>query len=135
MKNDRKIRVLIVDDQQNIRELVSALVESVVPDVMITSCPDLDSAIYIVKGSTSEPFNLVITDFNIPDGNEGFEIATLTKKLSPDTKIIVMSGNMWAVNESKCPGHRFIEKPFTVAEMLTAITNLLELNASQPAVA
>ena len=119
--------VLIVDDEEMVAELVEAIVKRVCPSAVITRCANKDQALKAIRASSTNgnAFDLEITDFKIPNGEEGLEIAELTRSLTPTTRIIVMSGTMDEVHKVYTPADYYLKKPFYVEEATEMITLLL----------
>jgi signal transduction histidine kinase len=80
------LRVLLVDDQPAILEIVSAYLEED-HHVVVTAA----SASEAMQKFCAEPFDLVITDRAMPEGN-GDELAALIKGLQPLKPIIMLTG-------------------------------------------
>jgi CheY-like chemotaxis protein len=82
------LRVLVVDDQQELRDLLGEVLT------------DLGCALTVVgNGSTAldalerHAFDLVLTDLLLP-GASGWEIARAVKRRTPATRVILMSGKV-----------------------------------------
>jgi CheY-like chemotaxis protein len=103
-------RVLIVDDQVAIVELVGLIVEQFVPDAVVVNLVSAASATYWLRHA--KPFDLIITDLRIPTGTEGLEIAREAKLANPATAVILMSGDMREEDHVDCVADIIIEKPF-----------------------
>ena len=75
--------------------------------------------------------DLVITDIIMPD-KDGFRTITELKRISPDIKIIAMSGMGLGMIEpclktAKFSGAEYaLAKPFEISNLLTAVYELLE---------
>ena len=79
-------------------------------------------------------FRAVVTDIQLGTGPEGWEIARRARELVPTMPIVYMSGDSaeeWAVKG--VPGSLMIVKPFAPAQLVTAISNLInEADAHAP---
>ena len=73
-------------------------------------------------------FRAIITDIHLGVGPEGWEIARRTRELMPTMPIVYMSGDSaeeWSANG--VPGSVMIAKPFAPAQVVTAISNLINV--------
>jgi DNA-binding response OmpR family regulator len=75
----------------------------------------------------AEGFHLLLTDCSLPDGS-GLELAARLYARTPGFRLVVMSG--YALDPSRFgegvpPGARFLQKPFTLAELTATLANLL----------
>ena len=80
-----KINILIIDDEQAIRELLSELLS--LENYNVHTAADASQAIRILN---SEDIHLVITDVKLPDKN-GLELISEIKQINPNTEIIVLT--------------------------------------------
>lgn len=120
-------RVLVVDDDLTIRELVTLVAERDGHDV-VTAANGLEA----VKILRDREVDLIITDIMMPE-MDGFGVVQVAKEVQPDARILVAS----AVGE-KVPEHltevafrrlgidRFVAKPFRASALRTAIRQALE---------
>jgi two-component system response regulator YesN len=92
------LNILVVDDEEAICFLVTAMIRHGYPKSKSTGVYSLAEALDFLDHN---PVDLVVTDFNIPVGNEGAVIARKTRELWPKAKVIVMSGNVDDARE-KC---------------------------------
>ena len=76
----------------------------------------------------------LITDVRLGGGQTGWEIAHRARELRPDLPVIYMTGDSaveWPANG--VPKSLVLQKPFACAQMVTAISGLLnEPHASRP---
>jgi DNA-binding NtrC family response regulator len=121
MGSTNKQAILIVDDEEIIREFLSEVLE----DYDITVACDGDEAISTLK---ERHFDLVITDLRMPKVS-GEEVVRVARELSTDTKVIVISGysSLYTVSQSVSHGAcAFLSKPFSINELLQSVTTALE---------
>jgi CheY-like chemotaxis protein len=80
--------ILIVDDEQDLLELYQALLSKLesTPRVMIA-----DSGKRALAVLASEPFDLLVTDLNMP-GMDGFQLLTVVRSKYPNIRTVVISG-------------------------------------------
>jgi len=118
-----KRRILVVDDEQSLRDLLVIMLRKEGYDVVTAG--DRASAARVLS---REPVELVITDVKLPDG-DGIEILRHVKAASPETAVIVMTAygsTETAVAALKLGAHDYVVKPFDVEELKIVIRNALE---------
>ncbi|MBI4089281.1 MAG: response regulator [Candidatus Levybacteria bacterium] len=100
-------RVLIVEDEGTVEDLLRAVFEGEV-DVEAKSFPKGEDAITMLeKRGDSEPIDVLITDLGLNDGPEsGFNVAEVFKKKYPNAKIIFLTGSAYKVTEKYTPEQR-----------------------------
>lgn len=81
------MKVLLVDDHAILLDGVKSLLSHEVSVDVIGEANSAEQALEFLK---TNKVDLLITDFNLP-GMDGLSLVRLVKKLSPDTKIIVLS--------------------------------------------
>lgn len=80
------MKILIVDDELHMRELVSAMLES--PEHELFSAENGHAALTILR---QEHVDVVITDLVMPEKN-GIDLILEIRQLAPHAKIVAMSG-------------------------------------------
>ncbi|MFC1629367.1 response regulator [Gemmatimonadota bacterium] len=115
--------ILVIDDEENIRELVRAILENA--GYTVLEAADGSIGIEVFRANQVD---LIITDLIMP-GKEGIETISELKKEQPDVKVIAMSG---AVNSStylhmagSLGADETISKPFHMHELLETVERLL----------
>jgi CheY-like chemotaxis protein len=79
-------RILVVDDEQPVRQVVRLMLESAGHDVAEAA----NGAIAVSMSSSCE-FDLVLTDMYMPE-QEGIETIPQLRSVAPRTKVVAMSG-------------------------------------------
>lgn len=72
------------------------------------------------------PFRAVVTDVNLGLGKSGWDVAKHAREIDPDLAVIYISGHgadEWSSHG--VPKSLMLTKPFAVAQLLTAVSNLL----------
>ncbi|HLF66367.1 MAG TPA: response regulator, partial [Gammaproteobacteria bacterium] len=114
-------RILIVDDDPDLLFLVAHGVKHVGEDYHVSTA---SNAVAALEKAQSQQFDLVVTDFMMPDMT-GLELITELRKFSPHTKLILMTahhdtGQMrHAIEGLDLAG--FIGKPFTMPELIDVV--------------
>jgi len=117
-------RVLIVDDEDSMRLLVARAIAMDGHDIMTAS--DGAEALEIL-GSTDSAFDLLLTDIQMPV-MDGIALALAAARDFPDLTILLMTG--FAEQRERASGlnaiaHDVITKPFSVADIRTAVADAL----------
>ncbi len=117
-------RVLVVDDEDTVREILTEMLTSLGYEVRCA--PDGREAVEYYREHASE-IDLVVLDMTMPgmDGRECFEEL---KKINPDVKAVVATGHALdgAAQETIDAGAlRFIHKPFIMAELADTLAKTL----------
>jgi DNA-binding NtrC family response regulator len=116
-------RILIVDDEEQMRELLTKVLEK--NGYQVTAAGDGTQALALLE---KEPVDLVVTDVRMP-GLGGMEALKAIKELNPDIVVIIMTafGSIdQAVQAVKEGAYDYINKPFKIDEMLLTIRKALD---------
>lgn len=108
--------VLVVDDQDVVRDVIRLSLESAGYDVLDAATP-LD-AIELVN-RRSGGVDLLVTDVVMPQ-MDAFELADRIVAALPDVRVLYTSGYTNAAAEGP-----FIQKPFTPAELIEKVRTVL----------
>ena len=117
--------ILIVDDERDIRELISDILK----DEGFTTrlAGNSDEAMAQISG---EPPALLILDIWLKDSNmDGIDILKTVKRDFPDVPVVIISGHgniEIAVAAIKQGAYDFIEKPFNIDQLLVVIRRGME---------
>ena len=116
-------RVLIVDDEESMRMLVARAIAMDGHD--IATAEDGAEALEIL--SEQGAFDLLLTDIQMPV-MDGIALALAAARDFPDLTILLMTG--FADQRERASGlnaiaHDVITKPFTVADIRTAVADAL----------
>jgi two-component system response regulator PilR (NtrC family) len=116
-------RILIVDDEQSMRELLSILLRKEGYDVVTA-----ENGATALKAVQREIFDLVITDLKMPQF-DGMALLKSVKEVSPDTIVIIITafGTTEGAERARSLGaYDYIGKPFNNDEIKLVIHNALE---------
>lgn len=121
--SDQAIRILVVDDESLIREILRQALNMEGYEV-VTAANGKEA----MKLFNAEKFDLVITDLMMPE-KEGIETIQEMKLLAPDLKIIAMSGRQGIgnfLNVAKYLGaSAILAKPFEHSVLSETIREVL----------
>ena len=117
--------ILIVDDERDIRELISDILEDEGFATRLASNSD-----ECMEAIADEPPALMILDIWLKDsGMDGIDILKATKKEHPGVPIVIISGHgniEIAVAAIKQGAYDFIEKPFNIDQLMVVIGRAME---------
>jgi len=117
--------VLIVDDEQDIRELVAGILED--DNYETRTASDSDTALKEIEARMP---TLLILDIWLQGSRlDGLEILDQVKSDHPDLPVIMISGHgniETAVSAIKKGAYDFIEKPFKADELLLTVERAIE---------
>ena len=121
--------VLIIDDEQNIRRMVGALLGAEGYDVRDAS----DGASGVTRASESEP-DVILLDLMMPGEFDGMATLERLRAQIPDSPVVMMSGKAGlsdAVRATKLGAFTFLEKPLTPEGVLLALSSAMELRRAR----
>ena len=121
--NNSEIKILIIDDEKNIREgLAESLNEK---DYKVYQAKSSREALsYLNKNS----FDIALTDLKMPE-TDGIEFLKIVKEKQPDIDVIIMTayGTVeTAVEALKKGAYDYLTKPIDIKNLRTYIKNLAE---------
>src|ERR1035437_10511227 len=115
----RRKRILLVDDQQSVREAISLLLS--LDEHKVIQASNGAEALDLFR---RDQFDLVITDFEMPK-MKGNELATRIKQLSPAQPILMITAYAERLDDSNNPVDAILNKPFQLADLRQAMARLL----------
>lgn len=124
MPDEARKTVLVVDDEPEIRKLVSAMVTQL--GFTVLTADSGDHALTIYKHHKA-PIELLITDVVAP-GMSGPMLADKLSAIQPDLKVLYISGydNTHVVQKYVVEkGHALLAKPFTMEDLQAKVTKIL----------
>src|SRR2546430_8710127 len=116
-------RVLVVDDERSMRELLAIMLRQAGHDVTVA-----DGGEAAIKALKSDTFDLVITDLRMREV-DGLAVLRAAKEQSPQTVVLVITAfasTETAVEAMKLGAYDYLTKPFKVDEIKLTIANALE---------
>jgi len=122
------VLVLVIEDDLQIQAIIDeALCEGDYEPALATSG---EEAVTLLKGSQL-PYRMLVTDINLAGKTSGWEVAKVARQIDPAFPIIYMTGaaaDQWPSHG--VPNSVLLTKPFAPAQLVTAVSNLL--NAGSP---
>ena len=120
MSRDRSL-ILVVDDEERIRKLISELLEGEGYEVIQAASGD--DAFTILQDTPR--ISLIVTDVRMPGAMNGFDLIERALARRPDLRTIIMSGYTGERTRRRGLADRFLEKPFTLKSLETEVKSLL----------
>ena len=124
-----KGRILIMDDEELILDVVSSMLEYLGYDVELSKNGDEALEKYSTAMKDGKPFGAVIMDLTIPGCRGGKEVIQDLINLDPSVRAIVSSGYSNDPIMSNCTEYGFrgvVKKPFKMDELSTVIERTLK---------
>jgi DNA-binding NtrC family response regulator len=127
------MRVLLVEDDASLRELLFDALVKVLPDAEIDTANTADEIISFMNTQVDNPkfhYQLIISDVRLTGESSGFDLWRITESLYPKTRFLFMSGLstleflQHVEGDSKCPP--FLAKPFQIKDFQQLVRQLLE---------
>ena len=126
MSKQRKEKILIVDDEENIRKSLRMIFEY--DDYTVLEAADGEEALKTIDETVG--LDLVLLDIKLP-GLDGLEVLAELKKRPYSPEVIMISGHgtvHTAVEATKLGAFDFFEKPLHRERVLLSIRNALSQN-------
>src|SRR5271170_4347154 len=117
-----KAKVLIVDDEADIRDLLTAVLDN------YYDVAEAGSAAALQKSFSQEQPDVILLDVKLPDAH-GLDLLPQIKKRWPDTEVIVLSGHgtiTMAVEAGRRGAFNFLSKPFENEKLLADVKCAIE---------
>lgn len=113
--------ILIVEDDQLIQGVVEETLRDGGFDTAVARSGE--EALTLLQGGK---YRALVTDINLQGKTDGWKVAQHAREIEPDFPVVYMSGNAAADWSSKgVPNSIMLAKPFAPAQLLTAVSNLL----------
>jgi CheY-like chemotaxis protein len=124
-----KGRILVMDDEELIRDVVSSMLEYLGYEVDLSSDGQEAMGKYREAMKSGNRFAAIIMDLTIPGGKGGKEVIKDLIEMDPDAKAIVSSGYSNDPVMSNFTEYGFkgvVKKPFKIEDLSSAIENVLK---------
>lgn len=127
--NTLTAKILIVDDESPIREVLSASLKDEGHQVVTAS--DGEAGIKAIREHQPD---LVFLDIWMPGSLDGIEVLTTARKQFPEVEFVMISGHgtiETAVKATKLGAWDFIEKPLSMDKISIVISNILHYQSEK----
>ena len=118
-------RILLVDDEANIRKMVGALLQTEGFDT--SEAPNGAAALAMLVDAAPDA---ILLDLMMPGGPDGLATLEQIRQRLPEVPVVMMSGKASladAVRATKLGAFQFLEKPLTPEGVLVAVRSAIEL--------
>lgn len=119
-------RVLIVDDQRDIRRVLRAALETLSREIQITDVPSGEEAILVIS---RQPIDVMIADVRLP-GISGLELISRARIRNPTLRLVLITGMTDDKVRRQVESARadaFFYKPIEIGPFLDSMQKLLGL--------
>lgn len=123
MQSEVLVMVLIVEDDQLIQSIVEETLGEAGFDRTIATTGE--EAVKLLE-SEKEKYRALVTDINLLGRLDGWEVARRAREINPELPVVYMTGaaaNQWASHG--VPNSILLNKPFAPAQLVTAVSQLL----------
>ena len=122
--------ILVVEDEI----LIQQMIEDALADggFSVSFASRGDEALGMLE-SDGESYRALITDINLPGSTSGWEVAKRAREINEQLPVIYITGdsaNEWA--SKGVPKSVLLMKPFAVAQMITAVSQLITESGQLP---
>ncbi len=118
-----KARILVVDDEQSMREFLEIFFRR--EDYDVVTAGDVDGALLAIE---ADDFDVVISDIQMEE-RSGLELLDAVKEGAPETVVIMItafSTTETAIEAMKRGAYDYVTKPFKVDELRVVVEKALE---------
>jgi len=122
-------RVLVVDDESSIREMLSKTLA--LAEYEVDTAPNAAAALHLLQGSHT-PYHLLIADLKMP-GMDGLSLIKQVKQIGSRLPIIIITGfstESSAIEAVNLGVAAYLTKPFRVPQVLAAAAKAMGVSAA-----
>ena len=119
--------ILLVEDEAPIQEFVKDALHEAGYDSTVS--PSAEEALKLLRSGVVK-YRALVTDIQIDGAISGRELARQVREIDPAFPVIYMTGaaaDQWA--SQGVPGSVLLQKPFAPAQLVTAVSQLLNVTA------
>jgi len=124
MKNERKIKLLLVDDEAKFLQSISKRLEMKNFDVTAAS-----NGKEAIESAENGFFDVAVVDFQMP-GMDGAQVLKILKEKHRYLEIIMLTGHATvesAVECTKLGAYKYLEKPYDFEKLVEIITDAFQV--------
>jgi DNA-binding response OmpR family regulator len=115
--------ILVIEDDDAIQTVVEAALSDAGFEPAIA--PSGEEAVTLLKGRKTK-YRALVTDIHLRGKMDGWDVARQAREIDPEFPVIYLSGKSAGDWPSKgVPNSIMLEKPFAPAQLVTAVSNLL----------
>ena len=127
---ESKLRILLVEDEENIREVVKMNLELENYEVVSS-----DNGLQAIKYFHEQHFDLLILDVMLPDV-DGFQICEQVRLTNMEVPVMFLTAKDTTTDKIaglKKGADDYLTKPFSLEELLLRVQNLIRRSSKSPA--
>ncbi len=124
MESGSKIRILVVDDNQCIREILTDLLSR-----RGHQCESATNGIEAIEKIKQNDFDAVITDLQMPE-MDGIVLTRELHEHFSDLPVMIMTGqpdDSWMESAIRAGAREFLRKPFVISELMMRLHRMLQV--------
>lgn len=117
------VRLLLVEDDPALRSLMGEVLQGEGFDVTVATSGGAALKFLNADGAS---FKALVTDIKLGSGPKGWDVAHRARELFSDLPVVYIGGtsvNKWSAHG--VPGSVMLQKPFLMAQLVTALATLL----------
>ena len=133
MADSVRKRILVVDDDAEVREIVRAMLNSI--GYVVVAVDGANAAISLIEGDLPDA---ILTDIHMADG-DGFELINAVRNRGLRIPIVAMSGGSWTLSGTdhlelarKLGAAAIVDKPFRSSHLAEAIDRVIAGRSAPP---
>ena len=116
----KKQRVLIADDEKDVRSLLAMILKPYDYEIDIVK-----NGVEAISRIDTRPYDLIITDYMMPE-MDGLELTRMIKAKYPFTPVLVVTANGPVQDLLKSGATACISKPFNIFELQNMVKIILD---------
>ncbi|MBI5320878.1 response regulator [Bradyrhizobium sp.] len=124
--------VLVVEDDPEIQAIVEDALEEGGYETAIAA--SAEEAVTLLKGNVSK-YRALVTDINLKGTMDGWQVAKQARLIDPAFPVVYTTGaaaDLWPSHG--VPNSILLEKPFAPAQLVTAVSQLLNAGTASPSI-
>jgi DNA-binding response OmpR family regulator len=124
-------RILLVDDDQIVRELLKQVLE--INEFIVLTAANVTEAIHLID---TEPFDVLLSDLHMPGAGDGFTVISAMRHKNPGAITLLFTGYpalKEAMDAILLQADEILVKPMPIPEMVALIRERLERRGTRRA--
>lgn len=113
MATEPDCRILLVEDHDQVRGMITAVLGA--NGFRVAAVAGIEEAMSTL--GNGEGFDIVLSDVRLAGRRTGIELADWIRENVDGVSVVLMS----ALSDASLTSYRFLQKPFTESELLTAL--------------
>jgi len=121
------LRVLLSAQNHDLLLTLGAFLES--RQCQVSPAGNGTEAIHLLKQSGCPPFDIIITDIELPSAAAGWEVLRTARRLHPHTHIVVMTDASWTeavVEALRLGAFDYLMKPIRLSDLERLVNRILD---------